>query len=1321
MKTTSIHIEGQIISPEVFDRLDSNEITGQLSQDFGFEKGTRVKDEIATAWANAKDQWNIFKRRIEKLDEKESGTSETRKYWIVPLLEFLGYNPVLSKAEDVNGNSFAISHRVQNLDGFPIHIVGVNDSLDKRRDLSGPRLSPHALLQEYLNITEHLYGIVTNGYQLRVLRDSGKLIRLTYLEFDLFQMLEDDLYAEFSIMYRLLHSSRMPQKFNEGDTSIIEQYHQHSLEAGSRIREKLSIAVERSISSIANGFLKHPANDELRKLIRSNELKEEKFYQHLLRFIYRILFLMVLEERDIVYPRKKDEKLDYLRDIYYNYYSISRIRKLSENIFFFDDKLEDLWIALRNSFKIFGNEKLAAKIGIYPLDGDLFDYDSLGILSNSNLDNHTLLECIRNLSQFENPETKSVIRVNYAALNVEEFGSVYEGLLEQKPTIYDDGSEIRFGFEKGTERSSSGSHYTPEELVQPLIKHSLDYVIEDKLKNASLSFRTKRSGDPESTSSKIDSRLRGNDSEEKEAKEKALLSIKVCDVACGSGHILLSAARRIAQELTKVRTGEDQPSPEPYRQAIRDVINHCIYGVDKNPLAVELCKVALWLEAHNPGMPLNFLDHKIKCGDSIVGLARIEELQNGIATEAFKTLPDDDKDIAATFRKQNNKERDNRTQLKLTDTEEIINNLNSLSVKFKNFNLLPDTTVDEVKKKQKEYDVLKGSDWMRLKELADIQVAQFFIDKIKDNKEFLTTDAEYFRIFAGQKKEISIRKVSTAMAVAVEKKFFHWFLEFPEVMQEGGFDCILGNPPFLGGSKISGTFGYPYLIYLREFYPPAKGLCDFVAFFFRRNFSIIRNNGFVSLISTNTISQGDTREGSLDVISILGGNINFAIRSLKWPGVASLQVSLVSIKNGKFSGSRYLDKKEVEIINPFLDDSLGIQKPFQLNINADISYNGSSLLGTGFFLLPIEAKRLIELNKNNEDVLFPILNGDELNNEYLISPSRWAINFFDWDLEKASKYKECLEIIKQKVLPARLAQNDKGAKEKWWLYLRPRIELYSKINDLDRCLAVALTSRTLAFTFVPTNILFTHAMGLFANRSAPFFSIMQSCFHHFWVWKYASTMKNDLRYTSSDVFETFPFPQNLTKETDSELEKIGEEYHEFRRQLMLDMQLGLTKTYNLFHDPECNSNNLHKAKEIREFKSAKLQIPIEEAIQRIEKLRALHKQMDEAVLKAYGWSPSPSLPKGESDQTPSPLERAGVRLDHNFYEVDYLPENDRVRYTISPEARKEILKRLLELNHKIHAEEVAKGLWDKKTKKKKETSLLKEPKTNYGQEEMFGE
>jgi hypothetical protein len=244
-------------------------------------------------------------------------------------------------------------------------------------------------------------------------------------------------------------------------------------------------------------------------------------------------------------------------------------------------------------------------------------------------------------------------------------------------------------------------------------------------------------------------------------------------------------------------------------------------------------------------MPLNFLDHKIKCGDSIVGLARIEELQNGIATEAFKTLPGDDKNVAALFRKQNKTDRESRTQLKLTDTEEIINNLNTISVKFKNFNLLPDTTVDEVKKKQQEYNLLKGSDWMKLKELADIQVAQFFIAKTEANKEFLTTDAEYFRIFAGQKKEVNTHKISQAMAVAVEKRFFHWFLEFPEVMQEGGFDCILGNPPFLGDRRIREALGDQFLERIRTNFTQGNTV-DLVVYFFLRVFGLLSQDGFLS-------------------------------------------------------------------------------------------------------------------------------------------------------------------------------------------------------------------------------------------------------------------------------------------------------------------------------------------------------------------------------------------------------------------------------------------------------------------------------------------
>ena len=244
MKYTTIRIEGSILSPDILDRIEQGEIRGQTSKDFSFDAKTKVKDEIAKAWADAQDLWRIFKRQREKVTVTEYGTTETRRFWIVPLLGLLGYDAQLSKAETVYGKSYAVSHRAANLDGFPIHIVGFNDSLDKKREDGGTRMSPHALLQEYINLTEHLYCIVTNGIQIRLLRDSSRLVKLSFIEFDLETMMEEEHYADFAVMYRILHLSRMPVKMDLGAESLIEQYHQDALDSGSRIREGLSNAVE---------------------------------------------------------------------------------------------------------------------------------------------------------------------------------------------------------------------------------------------------------------------------------------------------------------------------------------------------------------------------------------------------------------------------------------------------------------------------------------------------------------------------------------------------------------------------------------------------------------------------------------------------------------------------------------------------------------------------------------------------------------------------------------------------------------------------------------------------------------------------------------------------------------------------------------------------------------------------------------------------------------------------------------------------------------------------------------------------------------------
>jgi hypothetical protein len=356
-------------------------------------------------------------------------------------------------------------------------------------------------------------------------------------------------------------------------------------------------------------------------------------------------------------------------------------------------------------------------------------------------------------------------------------------------------------------------------------------------------------------------------------------------------------------------------------------------------------------------------------------------------------------------------------------------------------------------------------------------------------------------------------------------------------------------------------------------------------------------------------------------------------------------------------------------------------------MNSSLSFQGHNLQGTGFILDKESALNILRSDEKYKNIIFPYLNGEELNGVPDQSTPRYVIQFDERTLEESMQFEIAFQILEEKVKPERLKKDRNKYPRmvnEWWKFWNNRQELIKATSNFSEVLVHTRITKTHSFVFIPNNQIISAQVIVFALQRYVHFAFLQSNLHEQWAWKYGSTLKTDRRYSPTDCFETFPFPQNLTKETEAELEKNGEDYHEFRRQLMLDMQLGLTKTYNLFHDKDCNSNDIEKVKNIREFKSAKLQIPVEEAIQRIEKLRALHKQMDETVLKAYGWT--------------------DINLAHNFYEVDYLPENDRVRYTISPEARKEILKRLLELNHKIHAEEVAKGLWDKKGKKKTKTS-----------------
>ncbi len=1252
MTFASILIQGNILSTEVLDKIRTEEIRFQTAKDFRLAPNTTVRDEISIAWSLAISHWEVFKKKREQLAETDTGTSDTRKYWMLPLMSLLGYELTGAAAELINGKSYGISHRASNLDKFPVHVVGVQQSLDKRADTSGPRLSPHALAQEYLNNQEHLYALVSNGKFLRLLRDATRLSRLSYLEFNLEQIMEEQLYTEFALLFRLLHASRMPQRIDAGQDCYLEYYHLEALAHGGRIREKLSAAVETSIKEIANSFLQHPANEHLREAVATGTIGAKDYYTFNLRIIYRLLFLMVIEERKLVYPESRDPELEAKRKIYYDYYSVRRICTLAGKKVFVEPEKCDLWISLQTCFSLYENNLYGQALGVAPLGSGLFAPDALGVLNGQVLSNLHLLSILRHLTNFKN-ESGQLQRVNYADLDVEEFGSVYEGLLEYEPEF----SEGVFIFKDGGDRSKSGSHYTPEELVKPLIQHSLDHQIQDRLKMLN--------------------------------PESALLSLKICDIACGSGHILLSAARRIGLELARLRSGEDQPSPAILRHSIGDAIRNCIYGVDKNPLAVELCKVAMWLEAHEPGQPLNFLDHHIKCGDAILGLAQREELENGVATEAFKAFLSDEKEVGASLSKRNKQERKRletkNAGLQLTIDQPVDVLLQESTSEYAAFSRLPESSPEEITLKIKAYSkFVEGKGFTFLKALADLQVAQFFIPKTLANKDCLITDADYRLILSGYKDWRSLQ-VATATIVAAEHRFFHWFIEFPHVFAEGGFDCILGNPPFLGGQKLSGTFGDPYLEFIKHQYAPI-GAVDLVTYFFRRAFSLIKNDGFQSLISTNTIAQGKAREGGLDVMVANGGTINHAVKSMRWPGVAAVEVSLVTITKRTWDKKYFLDNKAVQTITPYLDDSLVIGNPFPLKQNAGKSFQGSIVLGKGFVLSPEEAEALIAKDPRNKDVLFPYLNGDDLNNDPEQKPSRWVINFFDWSEEKARTYPDCFEILERRVKPERqrwkVDENGnelvgtyalrKPLPQKWWIYGEKRPALYEAISQLDQVMVSCRVSKYVNHSFIKNEYVFDVTTNVLPTNSYFEFAFLQSSLHDSWAWKYASTLESRIRYLNVDCIDTFPIPFDLDLEERLEIERTAKKFYEIRAKIMAQSFMGLTRLYNQFHSKSdiLTGKTVGKTLDKRALALKKflekhaVAYSYEKMCSDILTLRTLLIDLDQLVLNSYGWN--------------------DILLKHNFYEVEFLPELDRTRFTIHPNARKELLDRILQLNHQLH-------------------------------------
>jgi methylase of polypeptide subunit release factors len=1249
----SIRLEGSILSADILDAIERGDRSHQAAKDFGLDPTAKVKDEIADAWAAARAYWSAYQVKISRLREGATGTTETRNQWMVPLLGLLGYQLSLAESETIQGKTYRISHRDATRDQLPVHLLGWHESLDRRSTVpNAPRMSPHGLLQEYINLTEHLYGIVSNGRLLRLLRDSSRLVKLTFIEFDLERIFTEELFADFALLYRLLHASRLPVKQDAVAEAPIEIYHQDSLDSGSRIRSGLSAAVHIVILSLGNGFLSHPSNDRLRELAAAdaNGRFSMDFYAHLLRLIYRLLFLMVIEERGLAHVPSTDKRL---REIYDLGYSLARLRRLAEKPHFAEARHQDAWLALLALFRLVDESGRGLKLGVAPLGGDLFNAGSLGLLEDCSLDNATLLGALRQLTLFTNPVTNQKMRVNYGALNVEEFGSVYQGLLEYEPRVTRIDEKWHFAFAQGDERAATGSHYTEDELVQPLIKHSLDHIIAEKLKQP----------DPAA----------------------ALLSLRVADISCGSGHILLAAARRIATELAIIRTGDDQPSPAAFREAIREVIRNCIYGVDLNPLAVELCKVALWLEAHAPGEPLNFLDHHIKCGNAIVGFVTREELNKGIPDEAFATLNGDDADIASGFRKRNKAERKERaaTHSQLPLAVDLQTKLDDILAHWQEIAALPEKTPAQIAAKKRKFNATSHEDSSLLRQIASIPIAQFYQPKTAGNKANLITDAAFRDILAGRLP--SGGAVASASAIVERKKTFHWFLEFPDIIAKGGFDCILGNPPYLGGSKISTLYGHELKNLLSSLYDSISGQADLVTFFLRRAFALVRSDGFLSIITTDSVASGATADSGLLVLSCTGATIIYAQKGIRWPGEANATVATFSIQKGKYNGPRFLNNRQVANIGAGLcDESEDNLQPKEL-LNVPLkSFTGSKIYGDGFVLTPTEAAELFSQDDRNREVIFPYLTGDDINSMRGQEVERYVIDFRDMPLTKAQAYTEPFNIVEQKVKPYRDELEDGNpAKKRWWQYERRRPELYEEITRFETVFVMAQTSKTFACLRFSTDWVFSVKCVVFATNSLNDYAILQSVFHESWSWRWGTPMGGGrLQYALKKCAHSFPFPKII----DASLEALALTLENHRSDLTIRLWLGLTDIYNLFHAPDLEARlaTLYRRRSASRT-DWRSEVPVEhsatagsltqeQARDAILQLRTLHRELDQAVLTAYGW---------HQDSSDGPV----ITLGHDFQQVETLPENDRTRYTITPQARKDLLTRLLKLNHQRAAEE----------------------------------
>ena len=1124
--------------------------------------------------------------------------------------------------------------------------------------------SPQARFERLLRETGIGIGLLVNGRQIRLVY-APRIESSGYITFNLPDMVKVAGRPIFAALHELLYSDRMFGDAKERLPAILENSRKYQ----NVVSTQLAGQVLEALYELLRGF--QAADDQLHgELLRDILARDPNLvYAGLLTTLLRLVFLLYAEDRGLLSTDS----------VYANYYSVTGLyERLRADAGRYPDTMYQrygAWAQLLALFRLVYEGGSHGGMRIPPREGYLFDPDRYLFLegrrqrtkepSIPRVPDGVLYHVLSKLMVLDGE------RLSYRTLAVEQIGSVYEtimgfdlhvaagrsiaikpakkhgapatvnleGLLaiapdkrqkwmadntDQKltgavadalkaaqtiddllaalerriaravtPNVVPEGAMI---FQPSGERRRSGSHYTPSTLTRPIVEAALKPVL-------------RQLGD--------------------KPTPEQILGLKICDPAMGSGAFLVEACRQLGDALAQAWHDHDAvpvlpPDEDEVLHAQRQIAQRCLYGVDKNPLAADLAKLSLWLATLAKDHPFTFLDHSLRAGDSLAGLTRRQ-------IAAFNWLPTGQQSfLEGEIRKRIDRVSEFRQRIMAAR--------------------------DDVPYAQLRQHLDRADDAMLLLRMAgDAVIAAFFsADKPKPREE---ARKQLMQQMESALKNLGKFELTEALESAVAGLRrgakgvtpFHWEMEFPEVFTvdakgnvTGGFDVIVGNPPFMGGRTISEAHGDRYLDWLLTVHPESHGNADLSAHFFRRAFTLLRPSGCLGLIATNTIGQGDTRATGLRWICKHDGTIYHARKRLKWPGQAAVVVSVVHIIKAGAAGPFILDGREVPVITAYLFHAGGHESPAPLSGSESKSFIGNVVLGMGFtfddtdkkgIATPLaEMNRLIAKRPANAERIFPFLGGEELNNSPTHSHHRYAINFEDWPLRRedlgalwavadanarrdwlrsgvvpidfpdhvASDFPDLLAIVEQKVKPEREKSNRDKYRRLWWQFAERAVDLNALIKrqGIQRVLAVNCGATPhMALAFLPSHQAFSHSLALFPFESAAAFAVLQSRIHEAWARLQGSSMKDDLRYTPSDCFETFPFP--IAFESRVVLEEAGAALYGFRAQLMQDENKGLTSIYNWFHDPECECPD-------------------------IPKLRELQEAMDRAVLDAYEWTDIPT-------------------------------------------------------------------------------------------------